>query len=113
MDSRKVKLALACHLAVATMGGASGSLFAGTAWAGPDSRGGPSLALPDPATEEIAIPNWPEGAPLANSVRAWHYLPPMVQPLLELGQAIDDVILSRATSLLLAGVVASRNQCLY
>jgi len=73
----------------------------------------PSLTLLDPDPDDIAIPNWPGDRPLPNSMRAWHYLPAMVQPLLEFSRALDETLLPRSTYLMLAAVVASRNHCLY
>lgn len=73
----------------------------------------PSIPLPDPAPEEIAVPNWDPDRPLSNSVRAWHYNPDLVLPLLEVGDAIDNSAIDFKTGRMLAAVVASRNHCLY
>ena len=72
-----------------------------------------TLPLLNPAPEEIAIPNWPGDRPLPNSIRAWHYNPDLVSPLLEIGQAVDNSILDIKMRRMLAAVVASRNKCLY
>ena len=73
----------------------------------------PALPLPDPLPDEIAVASWPEGRPLPNSVRAWHYNPTLVTPLLEVGRAVDDASLPLVTKRMLAAVVTSRNRCLY
>jgi hypothetical protein len=80
---------------------------------GVDPKPEPTLSLPDLEPDEIVIPNWSSDRSLSNSGRAWHYLPPMVRPLLELSQALEETVLPRSTCLLLAAVVASRNHCLY
>ncbi len=72
-----------------------------------------TLPLLNPAPEEIVIPNWPDDRPLPNSIRAWHYNPDLVNPLLEIGQAVDNSILDIKMRRMLAAVVASRNKCLY
>jgi hypothetical protein len=74
---------------------------------------GPALPLPDPSPEAMAASNWPEGRELSNSIRAWHYNPQLVQPLLEVGSALDETPLSQAMRMMLATVVASRNGCFY
>jgi hypothetical protein len=73
----------------------------------------PALTLPDPSPDEIAMENWSGDRPLSNSGRAWHYNPTMVQPLMEVGDAIEDPTLTPVTRRMLTGVVASRNHCLY
>lgn len=77
------------------------------------SERGPALPLPDPSPEEIALENWSSDEPLPNSVRAWHYNPAIVQPLMEIGGAVQDTVLSYTTRQMLATIVASRNHCLY
>jgi hypothetical protein len=71
------------------------------------------IPLPDPTPEQRSISGWPDDRQLSNSVRAWHYNPYMVQPLSELGNAIDKCSLSLFTSRMLIAVVASRNHCIY
>jgi hypothetical protein len=73
----------------------------------------PALPLPDPTPDEIAVENWPEGKPLPNSVRAWHYNLSLVKPLLEVGAAMNDPTLPFVIKRMLAAVVVSRNRCLY
>ena len=41
---------------------------------------GPSLPLPELTARDLEMP-WPEGQPVANSVRAWHYNRAMVGPI--------------------------------
>jgi len=72
-----------------------------------------ALPLPELSLEDIAVPNWPGERPLANSVRACHYNPKLVRPLLEVSGAVEDTTLSFAMRSMLAAVVASRNHCLY
>ena len=45
----------------------------------------PSLPLPELTAETSQLKNWSAGRPVVNSIRAWHYVPEMVQPLLEVG----------------------------
>jgi hypothetical protein len=73
----------------------------------------PALTLPDPSPDEVAMENWSGDGPLSNSVRAWHYNPSLVQPLLEVGGAVEDSVLTRVTRHMLTGVVAARNYCFY
>ena len=73
----------------------------------------PSLPLPSPAPEEVAIDNWIGERDLSNSVRAWHYNPAMVQPLLDVGSAVEDTTLTLRLRRMLALVVASLNECRY
>ncbi|UCG52909.1 MAG: hypothetical protein JSW58_04955 [Candidatus Latescibacterota bacterium] len=73
----------------------------------------PALTLRDPTAEEMEVSGWRAGRPLSNSVRAWHYNLDLVKPLLEVGDAVDECELPLEMRLMLAGVVASRNHCLY
>jgi len=73
----------------------------------------PLLPLPDPSQDEVAIDNWSGVRTLSNSGRAWHYHPPMVQPLHDLLDSLYETSLSYSTMLMLATVVASRNECRY
>ena len=50
---------------------------------------------------------------MPNSVRAWHYNPAMVKPLVDLGAAIQEGPLSMPLQFMLLAVVASRNDCRY
>jgi hypothetical protein len=87
-------------------------ILASSALAQEDSTRAP-IPLSDPTPEQRSISGWPDDRPLSNSIRAWHYNPYMVQPLSELGDAIDKSSLSLYTSRMLIAVVASRNHCIY
>jgi hypothetical protein len=71
------------------------------------------IPLPDPTPEQRSISGWPEERRLSNSIRAWHYNPYMVEPLSEVGNAIDKSSLPLFMSRMLIAVVASRNHCIY
>lgn len=84
-------------------------LFGSAAANGP----GPSLPLPTPSAGQLEESGLPADIELTNSVRAWFYNPSLVGPLLEVGAAVEDSILTLEVRRMLAVVVASRNQCLY
>ncbi|MCI0706466.1 MAG: carboxymuconolactone decarboxylase family protein [Ignavibacteriae bacterium] len=48
-----------------------------------------------------------------NSIRAWNYLPSMVEPLQQVGASLEDSKLPWRTRVMLATVASSLNSCLY
>jgi hypothetical protein len=73
----------------------------------------PALPLPNPLGDEVAIHDWDDDRPLSNSGRAWHYNRNLVQPLMEVSDAVNDSTLTCATRMMLVTVVASRTGCMY
>ena len=107
MPDRRAVLLIVCALFLLCSAGSANS--------DPAQREGarPSLPLPDPSPDEIAVPNWSADRQLPNSTRAWHYNPDLVRPLLEVADAVDNTILDFRMRRMLIAVVASRNYCLY
>lgn len=50
---------------------------------------------------------------MANSMRAWHYNPDLVMPMVKVGEAVQSPILDYRLQMMLAAVVSSRNGCRY
>jgi hypothetical protein len=73
----------------------------------------PNLPLPEVDVETSPLQDWPRDLPMPNSMRAWHYNPAMVKPLVELGAAIQEGPLPMPLRFMLLAVVASRNACRY
>lgn len=73
----------------------------------------PNLPLPEVELDTSPLQDWPRDIPMPNSLRAWHYNPGMVQPLVDLGAAIQEGPLSMPLRFMLLAVVASRNDCRY
>jgi hypothetical protein len=73
----------------------------------------PAIPLPDVPPDSIAHRSWPRDRPLSNSARAWHYIPKLVQPLADVGDAVDQGPLTGRLKWMLITVVASRNECRY
>lgn len=70
---------------------------------------GPTVPLP-----EVDEPIGGALLPVSNSLRAWSYKEPAVEPLLELGKALyEEPLLPPLMNLKIMAVVASRNHCFY
>jgi len=80
---------------------------------GQEASDTPTLPLPVITTENIQIPDWPPERPMANSMRAWHYNPALVMPMVRIGEAVQSPILDYDLQMMLAAVVSSRNGCRY
>lgn len=72
-----------------------------------------TLPLPEVNEETNMISNWRGGYPLPNSIRAWHYNPDFVMPMMEVGQAVQNSTLSYRLQMMIAAIVSSRNNCIY
>ena len=73
----------------------------------------PAIPLPEPTPELFEQSGWLADRPTGNSVLAWHYNPSLVQPLLDVGAAVDEGPLPFRMRRMLATVVAARNLCRY
>ena len=73
----------------------------------------PTLPLPNVTIDNNRYEKWSDTEPLWNSIRAWHYNPEMVQPLTDLGKALNRASLSNRIKLMLVIVTDSRNGCIY
>ena len=73
----------------------------------------PNLPIPEITSDNNQIWQWPEGMPVPNSIRAWHYNKDMVMPLMNVGQAVQNNVLEYVTMMKLAMVISSKNKCIY
>lgn len=84
-----------------------------TLQAGEGKMKSPTLPLPVVTAENSQIPTWPEGRLMANSMRAWHYNPDLVMPMIRVGEAVQNSILDYGLQMKIAAVVSARNGCMY
>jgi hypothetical protein len=82
--------------------------------AGCAAPGRPRVQAPTVPLPEVDEPIGGALLPVSNSLRAWSYKRPTIEPLLQLGKALyEEPHLPPLMNLKIMTVVASRNHCFY